>query len=81
MDDNKVAVLIEDLMSKFRTFGEGLDGLRDEMNSRFNNLEQKVDKLEFKLDSHIEQDRRDHLQLMQLIKETDIEVQELKRVK
>ncbi|MGE5581089.1 MAG: hypothetical protein ACM3X9_00975 [Bacillota bacterium] len=81
MDDNKVAVLIEDLMSKFRTFGEGLDGLRDEMNNRFNNLEQKVDKLEFKLDAHIEQDRRDHLQLMQLIKETDIEVQELKRIK
>lgn len=31
MDDYKVAVLVEDLMSKFRVFGEGLDGLRDEM--------------------------------------------------
>ena len=88
MEDNKVAVLLEDLIAKFRVFGEGLDGLRDEMNNRFsemnncfNNLEQKVDKLESKLDAHIEQNRRDHLQLMQLIKETDIEVRELKRVK
>ena len=46
MDDNKVAVLLEDLRAQFRTFGEGLAGLREEMkefreetNNRFDNLE------------------------------------------
>ena len=88
MDDNKVAVLLENLMSQFRTFGEGLDGLREEVKQFREETNNHFDKLEFKLDSHIEQNRRefernhqDHLQLMQLIKETDIEVQELKRVK
>lgn len=75
MDDNKVAVLLEDLLSKFRTFGEGLDGLREEMNNRFNHLEQK-------LDTHIDQSRQEHQQLMQMVKELDKEVQvEIKRVK
>ena len=45
MEDNKVAVLLEDLLSKFRTFGEGLDGLREEMNNRFNHFEQKFNHL------------------------------------
>jgi Sec-independent protein translocase protein TatA len=75
MDDNKVAVLLEDLLSKFRTFGEGLVGLREEMNNRFNHLEQK-------LDTHIDQNRQEHQQLIQMVKELDKEVQvEIKRVK
>ncbi len=41
MDDNKVAILLEDLLSKFRTFGEGQDDLRN----RMERLEQKVDGL------------------------------------
>lgn len=74
MDDNKVAVLLEDLMAKFNTFGEGLDGLRDEVkqfredtNNRFNSLEL--------------QNRQEHQQLMQMIKELNTEVVKLKRVK
>ncbi len=33
MDDNKVAILLEDedLLSKIRTFGEGQDALRNEV--------------------------------------------------
>jgi hypothetical protein len=31
MEDSKVAVLLEDLLSKFRTFDEGLDSIKDEM--------------------------------------------------
>lgn len=69
MDDNKVAVLLEDLMAKFNTFGEGLEGLRNEMNTRFDTLEQKPD-------NHIDenrhefiQNRQEHQQLMQMIKE------------
>lgn len=78
MDDNKVAVLLEDLRSQFQTFGEGLQILND-----------KIDRVEQKLDTHIEdnrrefdQNRREHQQLMQMIKELDREVQvEIKRVK
>lgn len=75
MDETKVAVLLEDLMSQFRTFGEGLEGLRDEINNRFNHLEQK-------LDTHIGQNRLEHHQLMQMVKELDHEVHvEVKRIK
>lgn len=77
MDDNK-AILLEDLRAQFRTFGEGLQLLND-----------KIDRVEQKLDAHIEENRRDfeanrieHQQLMQMIKELDQEVQvEIKRVK
>ena len=41
MDDNKVAILLEDLLSKFRTFGEGQDALRNEVFE----IKQKVDGL------------------------------------
>ncbi len=77
MDDNKVAVLLEDLRAQFQTFGEGLQLLTD-----------KVDRVEQKLDTHIEQNQREfdqtcqeHQQLMQMIKELDTEVVKLKRVK
>jgi hypothetical protein len=70
MDDNKVAVLLEDLKAQFRTFGEGLQLLND-----------KVDRVEQKLDTHIEKNRRDfgtnrqeHQLLIQMIKELDTEV-------
>jgi hypothetical protein len=38
MDDNKVAVLLEDLRTQFRTFGEGLQLLNEklDMKSRLN---------------------------------------------
>ena len=74
MDDNKVAVLLENLMSQFRTFGEGLDGLREDVKQFREETNNRFDKLEM-------QNRQEHLQLMQAIKETDTEVQELKRVK
>jgi hypothetical protein len=31
MDDNKVAVLLKDLLSKYRTFGEGQETLHNEV--------------------------------------------------
>ena len=77
MDDNKVAVLLEDLMSQFRTFGEGLDGLRDEMkefrketNNSLNNLEQEL--INFKAENHLE-----HKQIIQAIQDLDNEVKRL----
>jgi hypothetical protein len=75
MEEGKVAVLLEDLRSQFRVFGEGLAGLHDEMKVRFDTLENK-------LDGHIEQNRLEHQQIMQMITEVDREVQtEIKRVK
>jgi dsDNA-specific endonuclease/ATPase MutS2 len=77
MDDNKVAVLIENLMSQFRTFGEGLDGLRDEMkefrgetSNRLNNLEQEL--ISLKAENH-----RDHKQIIQAVQDLDSEVKRL----
>jgi hypothetical protein len=56
-------VLLEDLLAKFHTFGEGLEGHRDEMNP-YNALEQK-------LDNHIVENRYKHQKLMQIIEEVD----------
>jgi predicted nuclease with TOPRIM domain len=41
MDDNRVAVLLEDLLSKFRTFGEGQGSLHNDVHE----IKQKVDGL------------------------------------
>jgi hypothetical protein len=34
MDDNKVAVLLEDFRAQFRTFGEGLQLLNDKVDQK-----------------------------------------------
>jgi hypothetical protein len=88
VDDNKVAVLIENLMSQFRTFGEGLDGLGDEMkafrgetNHRLNNLEQKVIEIKLEVSELKAENKKEHQQLIQAVKELDTEVVKLKRVK
>ncbi len=78
MDDNKVAVLLEDLRAQFRTFGEGLQLVND----KIDRMDQRVERVEQKLDTHIEQNRQEHQHLMVMIKELDKEVQvEIKRVK
>ncbi len=63
MDDNKVTVLLEDLMAQFRTFGEGLQLLND------------------KVDQNIKENREEHQQLIQMVKELDTEVVKMKRIK
>ena len=64
MDDNKVAVLLENLSSQFKVFGEGLEIVQrqvsevnqkvDNLERRFDGLERKVDGLEKKVDGLIE---------------------------
>ncbi|NLY74810.1 MAG: hypothetical protein GX075_05865 [Firmicutes bacterium] len=88
MDDNKVAVLLEDLRAQFRFFGEGLDGLRNELkelrndtNRRLDNLENKVTNLSMEFKTFQVNNKQEHEQLIQAIKETDTEVRELKRIK
>lgn len=74
MDDNKVAVLLEDLKAQFRAFSEGLTGLRDEIkdlrnetNCRLDSLENKVTNLSLEFKSLKTDNQQDHRQLMQAI--------------
>lgn len=47
VEDSEVAVILEDIRSQFRVFGEGLQALNE-----------KVDRIDQKLDAHIEENRR-----------------------
>lgn len=88
MDDQKVAVLNEDLRAQFRTFGEGLQMLNEKMDREFgevknevNNLKNEFCNLKHDLKSFKTENHQEHQQLMQMIKELDTEVVKLKRVK
>lgn len=77
MEDSKVAVILEDLRSQFRVFGEGLQALNE-----------KVDKIDQKLDAHIVENRRqfdqnalEHRLMLQMIKELNEEQTKLKQAK
>lgn len=50
MTATEVGVLIEDLRSQFRIFGEKLDALESKYDSKFETLESKVGGLENKID-------------------------------
>jgi len=45
MDDQKVAVLLEDLRAQFRTFGEGLQLLNDKVDKGFKENSQEHQQL------------------------------------
>lgn len=77
VEDSKVAVILEDLRSQFRVFGEGLQALNE-----------KVDKIDQKLDAHIVENRRqfdqnalEHRLMLQMIKELNEEQTKLKQAK
>lgn len=75
MDDTRVAILLEDLMSQFRIFGEGQESLRDDLKKFRDEINARLEKSDL-------QNRQEHQQLMQMIKELDNEVQvEIKRIK
>ena len=56
MEDNKVAVLLEDLRAQFRVFGESLQMLNEKMDRGFKEIKDEI--REFK-----EQNRQEHQQL------------------
>ena len=64
MDDNQVTVLLEDLMSQFRTFGEGFQLLNETMDTHIEENREKLKAIQTNLD----QNRQEHQQLMQMIK-------------
>ncbi len=63
-------VLLEELMSQFRTFGEGLQLLNDKVDRGFNELNQRIDKLD-------ENNRQEHKQIMRAVQDLDSEVKRL----
>ena len=88
MDDKRVAVLLEDLMAKFNTFGEGLEMLNDKVDKGFDTMNNRMDKLEARMDRMEADNQRDHKQIIQAIqdlnsevKRLDTEVVQIKRVK
>jgi hypothetical protein len=81
MDDNKVAVLLEDLRAQFRTFGEGLQLLNDKVDKGFQEIKTEMDSLKLELTDLRVENRQEHQQLMQMITELDTEVVQIKRIK
>lgn len=81
MEDNKVAVLLEDLRAQFQVFGEGLQLVDEKINRveqkvdkvelKLNSVELKLNSVELKLDAHIEQNlcefERNHLEHQQIM--------------
>jgi hypothetical protein len=60
MDDNKVSVLLEDLKTQFRTFGEGLQLLNDKVDKGFNTLNNRMDKMETRMDRMEANNHQEH---------------------
>ncbi len=78
MDDNKVAILLEDLRAQFRIFGEGLEILHGEIKE----VKKEIADSRNETNQRFLENGREHQQLMQMVKELDKEVQvEIKRVK
>lgn len=80
-EERRTNILLEQLMSQFRTFGEGLDGLRNEVNqfrietdAKFNKLETRMDRLDGKLSQMQESNDRDHQQIIQAVYDLDSEI-------
>jgi predicted nucleic acid-binding Zn-ribbon protein len=82
MHDTKVAVLLEDLRSQFRTFGEGLQMMNEKMDKGFEALnnrmvETRMDRMETKMDHMETSNRQEHQQIIQTVKDLDNEVKRL----
>jgi hypothetical protein len=77
MEDSKVVVILEDLRSQFRVFGEGLQML----NEKVGGVDKKVDALDKRLERHEIKNEEENRLLMQMIGELNEEQQKLKRAK
>ena len=91
MEDSKVAVILEDLRSQFRVFGEGVQMLNEKvdmldskvnaLDNKVNVLDKKVDVLDKKLDRHEIKNEEENRLVMQMISELSEEQKKLKRAK
>lgn len=85
LENNKVALLLDDLQAQFRTFGEGLQLLNEKVDRGFDSLNNRMDRLEIRMDrlegrvdrleGRVEKmessNQQEHQQLMQMITELD----------
>lgn len=81
MEDRKVTVLLEDLQAQFRTFGEGLQLLNEKVDKGFQEIKTEIDSIKTELINVKMENRQEHQQLLQMVKELDTEVVQIKRVK
>jgi hypothetical protein len=77
MNDNKVAVLPEDLRAQFRTFGEGLEFLHDEIKE----VKNEIADFRNETNQRFLKNGQEHQLLMQMVTALDTEVVKMKRVK
>ena len=87
MEDSKVAVLLEDIRSQMRIFGEGLQMLDEkfsgkfqEMDARFDRMDTRFDRMESRFNSFEHQNQQEHRLMMQMISELGEEQLKLKKV-
>ena len=87
MEDSKVAVLLEDIRSQIRIFGEGLQMLDEkfsskfqEMDVRFDRMDVRFDRMESRFNSFEHQNQQEHRFMMQMIRELGEEQLKLKKV-
>lgn len=66
MDDNRTAVLLEILLSQFRQFNEGLEGLRSEVKDLRTEMSQRFDDLQCQINTLSAQNQKEHQQLLQM---------------
>lgn len=82
MDDNKVAILLEDLQAQFRTFGEGLQLVNDKLDrqySEFKELKEEVADFKHEFIDFKEQNREEHMILKQMILDVAAEQADIKK--
>ena len=81
MDDNKVAVLIEDLMSQFRAFGEGqqiLIGRMDKLETTVSDIKNDLSDLRIENQLEHKENQREHQEFKQMILELAADQKEIK---
>ncbi len=91
MEKPNIAVLLEDIKSQFRAFGEGLqmvndkvDGIDKNVNNldkRFENLEIEIKKIGMEMKKGFRENSDEQQLMMQMIRELNEEQLKLKKVK
>lgn len=72
-EQRRTNILLEELMSQFRIFGEGLQLVNDKVDK----VDQKVERIEQELVEFRTENRLEHNQLRQMIGDLDMEVKRL----
>jgi hypothetical protein len=84
MDDSKVAVLLEDIRSQFRVFGEGLQMLNEKVDGidiKVGSVGSKVENLELEMKRQFRENSDEHKLILQMIRELNEEQLKIKRAK